>query len=82
MVVPTPFSNLHTAPIREARMDPTPKLLTTQELATAWNVDRSFVYRLCQRQELDFVKLGSAIRIREDVAAAWLAKNTIPAATS
>lgn len=59
--------------------DHIPKMLTVQELADRWKVDRATIYRLCQREALQHVRLGGAIRISLDAADEYLARNTVPA---
>jgi excisionase family DNA binding protein len=53
-----------------------PSLLTIAEFQRDYNVSRSTVYRLRERGEIRFVKIGRSVRIPREVAANWFAKLT------
>lgn len=62
--------------------DLTHTLLTADQVADLWGVEKHFVYRLCRTKALSHVRLaGQRIRIPKAAADAWLAANTIPAST-
>ena len=50
-----------------------PALITIAEFLRTYNVSRSTVYRLRDRQELPFVHIGRAVRIRREDAERWYA---------
>lgn len=53
------------------------RLLTVADLAHCCQVSRKFVYRAIERGELSHSRLGGAIRITPQAAAAWLASKAI-----
>jgi excisionase family DNA binding protein len=46
-------------------------LMSIREFQERFSVSRSTVYRLKQRGEFPFVKVGAAVRIRTDDAESW-----------
>lgn len=46
-------------------------LISITEFQQTFGVSRSTVYRLVERGELEFVRIGRAVRIRRDEAEAW-----------
>ncbi len=50
-----------------------PALLTIADVCRHYNVSRSTVYRLRDRNELPFVHVGRAVRIRREDAEKWYA---------
>lgn len=53
-----------------------PALLTIADICRHFNVSRSTVYRLRDRNELPFVHIGRAVRIRREDADKWFASLT------
>ena len=53
-----------------------PARLTFAEFQRHYNVSRSTVYRLREREELSFVHIGRAVRIRREDADRWYASLT------
>ena len=53
-----------------------PVLLTIADVCQNYRVSRSTVYRLRDRQELPFVHIGRAVRIRREDADKWYASLT------
>jgi excisionase family DNA binding protein len=53
-----------------------PALITITEFQKTYNVSRSTVYRLKDRNELPFVHIGRAVRIRRVDADKWYASLT------
>jgi excisionase family DNA binding protein len=53
-----------------------PALLTITDICRHYNVSRSTVYRLRDRQELPFVHIGRAVRIRREDVDKWYATLT------
>ena len=48
-----------------------PALLTIADICRHYNVSRSTVYRLRDRNELPFVHIGRSVRIRREDADKW-----------
>lgn len=53
-----------------------PALLTISDICRHYNVSRSTVYRLRDRNELPFVHIGRAVRIRREDVEKWYASLT------
>jgi len=51
-----------------------PALLTIAEFQQVYNVSRSTVYRLADREEIRFVHIGRAVRIPREDAEAWYSR--------
>ena len=51
-----------------------PSLLTIAEFQRHYNVSRSTVYRLRDRDEISFVHIGRSVRIPREVAESWYDK--------
>lgn len=55
----------------EARALSAAQLLTSEELATRWQVPKSHVYRLARSGQIPLVRLGRYFRFRLDSIEAW-----------
>ncbi len=48
-------------------------LITITEFGETYGVSRSTVYRLAERKQITFLKVGRAVRIRRENAESWAA---------
>lgn len=55
-----------------------PVLMTIREFQAAYCVSRSTVYRLYEKGELQFLKVGRAVRIKREDAERWFASLASP----
>ena len=53
-------------------MDDDLKLLTADDLAKLWQMDRSTVYRILARGDIPTVKFGRSVRVTPDDAMAYM----------
>jgi excisionase family DNA binding protein len=61
--------------VHEVPRDPGPHecLLTVREVAARFGVSSPLVYKLCLRNELQSLRIGGALRFREDAVQSFLA---------
>lgn len=57
-------------------------LLSIQEFGRTFGVSRSTVYRLKDKGEISFVRVGAAVRIPAEVADAWYASLSASSAST
>ncbi|QNA73427.1 helix-turn-helix domain-containing protein [Streptomyces sp. So13.3] len=53
------------------------RLLSVEEAAEALNTKPRFVRRLIEERRIEYIKVGTHVRIRESVIAAYLLENTV-----
>jgi excisionase family DNA binding protein len=61
--------------VRDLPRDPGPqeRLLNAREVASRLGVNTALVYRLCERKELQSLRIGGALRFHEEAVQAFLA---------
>lgn len=59
------------------RPDPTPELLTRDEVASLLKISRAGVYRLVERRQLPFYKVGHNLRFAKSDVMAYLLQRRV-----